>query len=276
MSDGLDPKTIRERVDAVPLWWHSVEVGQGIHTPGNKTPELLDAELANLQLPDLQGKRVLDIGAWDGFFSFSCERLGAAEVVALDHHVWSMDIPAYSAYRDERIAAGERIQPPEELPVWQPDRLPGKAGFDTAAELRGSKVNSVVADFMDTDLAALGSFDVVLYLGVLYHMEHPFLALQRLAQVTREVAIIETEATRIPGFPDASMALFHPFNELNDDPTNWWVPTLRCLSDMCRAAGFSRVQATTKVPKDRSLWSWRRRKRGRTPRNYRLVVQAWK
>src|SRR5450759_5338503 len=66
------------------FWWHSVDLGERV-TPGHKAPELLEREWANLRLPDLAGHSVLDIGCWDGWFSFRAEREGAARVVALDH-----------------------------------------------------------------------------------------------------------------------------------------------------------------------------------------------
>ncbi len=61
-------------------WWHSIDLGDGVVTPGYKSPELLETELAALRLPDLAGRSVLDIAAWDGYFSFAAERLGAARV----------------------------------------------------------------------------------------------------------------------------------------------------------------------------------------------------
>ena len=64
-------------------------------TPGRKSAESLARELEMLRLPDLRGRSVLDVGAYDGYFSFAAERLGAARVVALDHYVWSVDMAAY-------------------------------------------------------------------------------------------------------------------------------------------------------------------------------------
>ena len=70
-------------VAAVPHWFHSHDLGQGIVTPGDKSLSLLQGQWAALQLPDLRGKTVLDIGAWDGFFSFAAEASGVRVVVAL-------------------------------------------------------------------------------------------------------------------------------------------------------------------------------------------------
>jgi tRNA (mo5U34)-methyltransferase len=222
---------LKIQVSAVPFWWHSLDLGEGIVTPGRKTPEILRDQLAQCQLPDLHGRTVLDIGAWDGFFSFHAERMGAARVVALDHFVWSIDFT--------RVQGSRR---PEETPdAWRPQELPGKRGFDVAHRALASRVETVVADFMEMDLAALGTFDVVLYLGVLYHQRHPLLALERLAQVTRELAVIETEAIAMPGFEDRAFCQFFETDELAGDPTNWWSPNAEALLGMCRAAGFRKV-----------------------------------
>ena len=83
---------LEEMAESVGFWWHSIDLGQGVVTKGFKTPETLQYELESLRLPDLRDKTVLDIGAWDGFFSFEAERRGAKRVVALDHYVWSLDL----------------------------------------------------------------------------------------------------------------------------------------------------------------------------------------
>src|ERR671931_229568 len=76
---------LRSRVSAL-RWYHTIDLGGGVVTAGvDDTPQ----RLARLNLPEsLSGQTVLDIGAWDGFFSFECERRGAARVVAADHYAW--------------------------------------------------------------------------------------------------------------------------------------------------------------------------------------------
>ena len=206
-------RNLAEDVRSVPLWWHSIDLGQGVVTPGYKSPELLKAEWQHLQIGDLSGKSVLDIGAWDGWFSFQAERAGAERVVALD-------------YRD-----GE-----------------ARRGFDVARAALGSSVEYVAADFMANDLAGLGEFDVVLFLGVLYHLREPILGLERVAGLTRRLALIETEAIVIGGSPDASLCEFYPFGELYGDTTNWWAPTEAALVGMCKVAGFAEVNALDSPP----------------------------
>jgi len=270
---------IEARIATVPFWWHSIDVGQGITTPGHKTPTHLAAELKSLRLPDLRKKTVLDIGAWDGFYSFAAERLGAERVTALDHFVWSIDLKEHKKYYDNCIARGVSPEPYETMPYYKPVELPGKRGFATARELRGSKVESIVADFMNTDLKSIGTFDVVLFLGVLYHMKYPIESLERLAALAREVAIIETEAVFLPGLEEHAFCEYFEKGELNHDISNWWAPNQKALVGMCRTAGFRNVTVTPTVP---TLPAWTQlplhfgvvgKKR---LLRYRAVVQAWK
>ena len=85
-SKGKADETPLKNMDEI-KWFHSIPLNDGTVTPG------LDASMAKLEqicLPeDLSGKTVLDIGAWDGFFSFQAERNGAKRVLATDHFCWS-------------------------------------------------------------------------------------------------------------------------------------------------------------------------------------------
>ena len=276
-TESLSPQEIRRRIDAVPFWFHSIDVGQGLTTPGKKTSDVLRAELDSLRLPDVKGKTVLDIGAFDGFYSFEAERRGAAAVTALDHYVWSMDLEAHDRHWQESRAAGAVPRAYQEMPYWKPSELPGKRGFDAAHELRQSRVRALVADFMEMDLEALGTFDVVLFLGVLYHLQNPLEALKRVASVTQGVAVIETQAMAVHGLEDRALCQFFESNELNHDVSNWWAPNRKALEGMCRAAGFTRVQTIVRhrsSPKDHV------RRLGRIGRpsinHYRAVVHAWR
>jgi len=124
------------------------------------------------------------------------------------------------------------------LPPWDPVHLTGGAGFDRARAQLGSKVLPVVGDFMTMDLQLLGQFDVVLFLGVLYHLKDPFLALRRLRQVSRGTVVIETAGVTVPAWTRDKLWLFLESTELDDDPSNWWVPTSAGLVAACKAAGF--------------------------------------
>ncbi len=272
-SPVTDP-TERDRLQGLAhscfFWWHSLDLGQGVVTPGHKSPEVLQDEVTAQRWPELRGKSVLDIGAWDGFFSFEAERRGAQRVVALDHYSWAVDYAQTDPYCRQCRAEGVPVQPFHAVPeLWRPDTLPGKRGFDLAREALRSKVEPVVGDFMEMDLAPLGTFDVVLFLGVLYHMAHPLAALERVCRLTGELAVIETEALALPGFEGRAVCEFFEGDELGADPTNWWVPNARALEGLCRAAGFRRAEVLTRPP------------RARFPRpgqvlRYRAVAHAWK
>jgi tRNA (mo5U34)-methyltransferase len=280
-------EAVRSRVEAVGRWWHSIEVAPGVVTPGHKSAEVLRGEVAAMRLDalDLRGKSVVDVGAWDGFFSFEAERRGAARVVALDHFVWSLDLAKGEAYRRACRESGTPVAPVETVPgVWCPETLPGKRGFDLARELLASRVESRVGDFMTVDLEALGRFDVAFFLGVLYHLRDPLEGLTRLAAITREVAVIETEAVLIPTREDRALAEFFEDGSHNDDASNWWIPNERALLGLCRAAGFRRAERVSEKPPEPmrrtpSLWKRIRRttpKPPRPPLYYRATVHAWK
>ena len=129
----------------------------------------------------------------------------------------------------------------DETDFWRPD-LPGRRGFEFAAAALSSKVTPVVGDFQHIDLDELGEFDVVLYLGVLYHMKEPLTCLERLRTVTTEVAVIETEAVHLNGLDHEALLQFHAGSSLRTDFGNWYVPTIEALHNLCRAAGFSDVR----------------------------------
>jgi tRNA (mo5U34)-methyltransferase len=199
---------LRDRVRAV-RWFHSIDLGNGLVTPG---ADASAQRLARMALPrDLGGLRVLDIGAWDGFFSFEAERRGAASVLATDS--WAWDGQGWS----------------------------DKSGFDLAHEVLGSKVQSLLIDVLDLSPETVGAdWDVVLCLGVLYHMKHPMLALERVASVTGRLLILETECDDML-LPWPSLA-FYPAYEFAGDSSNWFGPNAVAVEGMLRAVGFTQVK----------------------------------
>ncbi len=234
-SPPMNVTEIEQRVDDHALWWHSIDLGDGVVTPGHKPTSTLEQELTALQLPDLRGKTVLDIGAWDGYFSFAAERLGASRVVAMDYYTWATD-PAAIVWSGSK--APTRPAPSE---PWDPVNLPGKAGFDLAREILGSNVESVFQDLLTLDTSVLGEFDVVLFLGVLYHTRFPGEMLERVASLTREVMVLETESFTLAGYNDLALGEFFETNELDDNDSNWWRFTEPALAGMCRSSGFASV-----------------------------------
>ena len=84
----------------------------------------------------------------------------------------------------------------------------------------------------------LGRFDIVLFLGVLYHLRHPLLGLERLAQVAQDLAIIESHVTDDLFQNDRPIMEFYELDELGEQYDNWWGPNTECVIGMVRAAGF--------------------------------------
>jgi tRNA (mo5U34)-methyltransferase len=211
MSGDVDK--LRESVAAL-RWYHTIDLGHGVVTPGVDNSA---HRLARIDLPaSLTGKSVLDIGAWDGFFSFEAERRGAARVVASDYYAW----------HGVGWGTGE-----------------GKAGFDLARRTLQSRVEDVSVDLMDLSPEQVGTFDLVLFLGVLYHVRNPLAVLERVAAVTSGQLILETVVDMV-GFGRPAAA-FYPGVELNGDPTNWWGPNAAAVAGMLHVVGFNRVEVVT-------------------------------
>jgi tRNA (mo5U34)-methyltransferase len=185
----------------------------------------------------LAGTSVLDIGAWDGFFSFEAERRGASRVLATDSFIWGGANPHQS-----------------------------RAGFDLARRALGSHVEDCTIDVMDLSPETVGVFDLVLFLGVLYHLKHPLLALERVYSVTADHLVLETHAERRPARRPAMV--LYPGAELAGDPTNWWGPNVAAVEGMLTTVGFSRVRVVS------------RRRAGRRVRDRlayeRVVLHAWR
>jgi tRNA (mo5U34)-methyltransferase len=264
-----DRAAAQRLVDEISVWHHSIRLADGVVTPGGKTLQHHHQELLRLQLPSLAGKSVLDIGAWDGYYTFMAEGAAASRVVALDHYVWSVNFQNATEYTSRQLAAGQPIRAFHTVPeLWDPVGLPGKRGFDLAHRLLNSRAEVVVGDFMTMDLSPLGTFDVVLFMGVIYHLEEPLAALRRVRQLTRGFAAIETEAVMLPGSGGRPLWQFVDAAQLNDDPTIWWVPTAEGLQAMCLAAGFSRAEIISGPPKPARFGRAR-------PVSYRAVVHAF-
>ncbi len=245
----MHPNEIKARVAEL-RWHHSLNLGHGIITPGQDNSE---RKLGRLKMPaSLAGKSVLDVGAWDGFFSFEAERRGASRVLATDSYVW-----------DGSHDWGS------------------KRGFELARTALDSKVEDRVIDVLDLAPDKIGMFDVVLFLGVLYHMKHPLLALERVASVTREMIILETAVDMLDA-GRAAMA-FYPDADLGKDATNWCGPNPAAVVAMLRTVGFRRIEMVAGL----RPWYFRYAKAARLKwqrgfqfwsmaRTDRIIVHAWK
>ncbi len=126
--------------------------------------------------------------------------------------------------------------------------MPGMRGFKIAQEALGSGVETRLGNFMDIDVDDLGAFDVTLFLGVLYHLREPLRALECLRHLTREVAVIETEAVHFNGLMTDPLLKFTVGTHHGHDFSNWFYPNEQALIDMCLAAGFSRVEVMRGPP----------------------------
>lgn len=214
--------SISEKVAAVPHWRHRIELPGGVVTPG--TQDTL-AQLPTIHLPaSLAGQTVLDIGCSDGFFSFESEKRGAARVLSVDNY------------------SSVFIDTPR--------------GFNVAHESLQSKVEFLRSDLFALNPQQIGTFDVVLFLGVLYHLRHPLLALEHLANLCTTQLIMETEIAGQPegrrdrlaqaiagGFPQHFMRFF-PGGEISD-PTTFWAPSIPCTVAMLQLCGFCGVQVAS-------------------------------
>lgn len=191
------------------FWFHSIPLRPGITTYGAKTSEVLAAEeQAIMGSVDFQGRTVLDVGAWNGYYSFAAKRRGAARVLATDSFTWT------DAY------------------------FRGQETFDLAREELGLDIESLLIDTKRIT-PELGIFDIVLFLGVFYHLFDPIDILQRMRAVTGQLLIVETHqdlADRTqPGM------VFYPGAILNSDPTNWWGPNPAVMLHLLRQLGFARI-----------------------------------
>ena len=118
-----------------------------------------------------------------------------------------------------------------------------KDGFELARRALGSRVEDREIDVLDLSPETVGTFDVVLMLGILYHMKHPMLALEKVRSVTQERLIMSTFVD-MTWWPKPAMA-FYEGSEANRDPTNWWGPNPAAVVGMLRAVGFERVEIVT-------------------------------
>jgi tRNA (mo5U34)-methyltransferase len=217
----MNPETLRQQVAAFPFWYHKIELPGGIVTPG-----WAPISVPSYGVPEnLTGKRVLDVGAWDGFWTFEALKRGAAQAVAIDDF-------------SDFLGSLENNQ----RKAWQTFDLCREAlGYDEARCQRHEM------EVYDVSEQRLGRFDVVFFFGTLYHLRHPLLALDRLAAICDGDIYIESAILNDysayrglgKGYGGEMVMEFYPDNQYGNNATNWWSPTLHTLAHMTRAAGFS-------------------------------------
>jgi tRNA (mo5U34)-methyltransferase len=202
-------------------WYHRIEVRPGVVTPGINDCQ---TTLRLLDLPaDCSGLRVLDIGTKDGFFAFEMERRGA-DVLAVDY--------------DARDANG----------------------FAVVSRLLGSRVPFLHANLYNLDPKEIGTFDIVLFLGVIYHLPDPLGALRIVRRLCRRRMYLETFAIdhHLPlpdgakldmteSFPELSgvpLMCFFRGRSFNNNPTNFWGPNIQCVKEMLGETEFAVLRTT--------------------------------
>lgn len=219
------PERIAARAAELGPWFHNLDL-RGVRTaPGHflgDYPASKFRGFAHALPADLTGRTVLDIGCNGGFYSMEMKRRGASRVLGVDF--------------DEDYLAQARF----------------------AAEVEGLDIE--FRRLSVYDVGQLGErFDVVVFMGVLYHLRHPLLALDliyehvagdlllfqsmqrgsdRVASVAPNYPFSETEIFDDPGWPKMHF-IEHAYS---DDFTNWWAPNRACSAAMLRSAGF-RIEA---------------------------------
>ena len=236
-----------EKIKAQPYWYHHIELPDGTVTPG-----WAPINPARYCIPDdLTGKRILDIGAWDGYWTWEALKRGAAEVIAIDD--FSDTIGAgvdrsnkWTTFDLCREAFGFTKQIDEF--IWQNDT--------------GQKVKRIERSVYSLCPEVEGIFDVVFFFGTIYHLKHPLLALEKISAICDGSIYIETASLDEyspykgglgQGFDHNETVMeFYPGSEYGDNPSNWWVPTLQCLGAMMVSVGFKDIEAwpLTETPKN--------------------------
>jgi tRNA (mo5U34)-methyltransferase len=225
-----DTTTLRRRLGEFD-WYHTQELAPGVVTPG-----LFDHRpyVDRYGIPaDLTGKRVLEVGTFEGFWAFELERRGA-EVTAIDvDRMQQLDWPP-------RLRPGEDGQRGE--------------GFAIAKEAYGSNVERVGLSVYEATPERLGGpFDLVFIGSVLIHLRDPMLALERLARLCRGELILCEEYSRLLGLLPLQLALFRAEAAW----MVWWLPSARTWLSMVASAGFEEVREH-----DRFLLRFRARRGG--------------
>lgn len=223
--------TLKERVESFPFWYHKIELPEGVTTPG-WAPIHADS----YRIPeDMTGLRVLDVGAWDGYWSFEAARRGAAEVISIDDF-------------SDFLGRPENV----DRKAWETyDLCRDALGYNKICE-------RIEMSVYEVNPLELGEFDVVFFFGTLYHLRHPLLALDLLSSVCKKEIYVETaildnfsvyQGGLTPAYQGGHAVMeFYPNDEFSGNHTNWWSPTLACLGMMVMSAGWLDVEAWKLVP----------------------------
>ena len=191
-------------MNSVKYWWHWIDFGDGVVTPGKQGYKNFTSDFVKrVQMPsDLKGKTVLDIGCSDGLFSFEAKRRGAKRVVAVDH---------------------SKVNPSK--------------GFFVARKILGLDVEFIDSDIYNLDVDKLGKFDLVLGLGLLYHLPSPYIALRIIKELTKSELIIQS---RICGKDEKRpiMVFIPNLDRLKGVGHSMWHPSASAVELLMQEVGF--------------------------------------
>lgn len=216
---------LRSKILADGQWFHRIRLETDFETPGWDDP--MNTKLPYFGIPeDLRGMRVLDIGCCEGFFSFEAERRGAAEVVAID---------PYAGFVRR---------------------------FNWCRDYLDARTTAYLSRVYDLNPRTFGTFDMVFFFGVFYHLRHPLLALEKILSVctgtmlmqTNSLEGVEPEVSQIPAVRETPMARFYPFgmpsgpNDTIHDPTVFFIPNAKCTEAMMQSTGFETVERISSYP----------------------------
>jgi tRNA (mo5U34)-methyltransferase len=205
----MNPSEKRKLVESYKQWFHQIDFGDGIISKeGQCQPSCVQA----WDFPEgyFKNKTVLDVGACDGYYSFYAERHGAASVTALDGGNWTH---------------------PED------SMLLSKKGFDIAKKILESNVDPIIMDIMEATPSNLGKFDVILFAGVLYHLECPLRSIKILDDLLNDEGSLFIETHFSHAVEDVPILQFHPKKSLNNDGSNFWSPNKKCLENLIEEVG---------------------------------------
>ncbi len=193
---------------------------------------------------DLTGQRILDIAANDGFWTFWAEQQGATDLLAIDvdsmaNYDWGREGP-----------------PPSVLNVTnRPSQWSAAGGGFRALHTHLKSVSQRrTMSVYDLDPRDVGEFDVVFNFGLLYHLRHPLLSLDRTRSVCRGVMILETHL--VNGFDDLPVSLFYRRDEFRG-PTAWTGPTQSVVVNWLLSAGYKHIfsnRTDTSTPQARRIF----------------------
>jgi len=232
----MTPEEISAELKRLEPWFHRIDLGGGLFTKTESVMgEPVDHPLANWQtiqklLPlDLSDKTLLDVGCNAGFYAFEAKRRGARRVLGVD---------------------GQRQHVRQGLFV---------------RKVLGLDVEFRRLNVYELDTRSIGQFDITLALGLLYHLKHPILALEKLYQVTKELLIIETAIMPPTQTPESFAYSFgnlktrlHPLAYVENPPEakeqvfNWFLPGVKALLALLRNTGFAEVELV-EVKDDRAV-----------------------